>query len=64
MLEKGKRNSSVSDRTMDPEVAEEQISMMEKIFEFFQIEDIEKVNCAVYTLRKDARIWWDKVMNT
>ena len=29
-------------------------------FSIYQGKDIEKVNC-VYTLRKDARIWWDVV---
>ena len=48
---------------MDPVVAEEWISMIEKIFEFVQIEDEDKVKCAVYMLRKDARIWWDAVKN-
>ena len=36
----------------------------EKIFEFVQIEDIDRVKCAVYMLRKDARIWWDIVKKT
>ena len=35
--------------------------MVEKIFEFVQIEDEEKVKCDVYMLRKDARIWWEVV---
>ena len=35
--------------------------MIEKIFEFVLIEDEEKVNCVVYMLRKDARIWWEVV---
>ena len=35
--------------------------MIEKIFEFAQIEDEEKVKCAVNMSRKDARIWWDVV---
>ena len=35
--------------------------MIEKIFEFVQIEDEEKVKCAAYMLRKDARIWWEAV---
>ena len=35
--------------------------MVEKIFMFVRIEDEEKVKCAVYILRKDARIWWEAV---
>ena len=49
---------------MDPTVAEDWISMIEKIFKFVQIEDEDKVKCAVYMLRKDARIWWDAVKKT
>ena len=45
-------------------VAKEWISMIEKIFEFIQIDDEDKVKCAVYMLRKDARIWWDAVKKT
>ena len=35
--------------------------MIEKIFEFVQIEDEEKVKCVVYMLRKDAKILWEAV---
>lgn len=35
--------------------------MLEKIFEFIQIEDMEKVTYVVYMLRSDAKIWWDAV---
>ena len=59
-----KRNPIVFEGTVDPSVAEECVSMIEKIFEFVQIEDIEKVKCAIYMLRKDARIWWDVVKKT
>ena len=52
------------DGAVDPMVAEEWISMMEKIFDFVRIEDIDKVNYVVYMLRKDARIWWDVVKKT
>ena len=56
-----KRNPSVFEGTVDPVVADEWINMIEKIFEFVQIEDEEKVKCPVYMLRKDARIWWEVV---
>ena len=49
--------------TVDPVMAKEWISMIEKIFEFVQIEDEEKV-CVVYMLRNDAIIWWDVVKKT
>ena len=38
--------------------------MIEKIFEFVQIKDEDKVKCIVYMLRNDARIWWDVVNKT
>ena len=53
-----KRNPPV---TVDPSMAEEWIRMMEKIFEFVQIEDVENVSSAVYILRNDARIRWDAI---
>ena len=51
-----KRNPPVFGGTVDPTVAEEWVSMTEKIFEFAQIKDEEKVKCVVYMMRKDARI--------
>ena len=57
-----KRNRLVFEGTVYPPVAEEWVSMIEKIFEFVQIKDEEKVKCAIYILRKDARIWWEAVM--
>ena len=51
-----KRNPPIFDGTVDPVVPEEWISMMEEIFEFVHIEEVDKVNCVVYMLRKDARI--------
>lgn len=43
----------------DPAVAEEWISSLEVIFEFMNIEDTEKVRCAIFMLKKDARKWWE-----
>ena len=59
-----KRNSPVFEGIIDPAVVEEWVSMIEKIFEFVQIKDEEKVICAVYMLRKDARIWWEAVVKS
>ena len=56
-----KRNPPAFEGTVDPAVAEEQVSMLEKIFEFVQIEDEEKVKCAMHMLRKDAQLWWEAV---
>ena len=51
-----KRNPPVFEGTVDPTVAEEWISMIEKVFKFVQIEDIKRIKCAVYMLRKDVGI--------
>ena len=59
-----KRKPPVFEGTIDPAVAEEWIGIIEKIFEFVQIEDKVKVKCTVYMLRNDARIWWDAVKKT
>ena len=59
-----KKNPPVFEGTIDPAVAEEWISMIEKIFEFVQIKNGEKVKCVVYMLRKDARIWWEAMMKS
>ena len=59
-----KRNPPIFEGTVDLAVVKEWISMVEKIFEFVQIEDVDTVKCAVYMLRKDARIWWDAIKKT
>ena len=56
-----KRNHLVFEGAVDPVVAEEWISMIEKIFQFVHIEDEEKVKCVMYMLRKEVRIWQDAV---
>lgn len=43
----------------DPAVAEEWISSLEAIFEFMDIEDAEKIRCATFMLKRDARKWWE-----
>ena len=55
------RNPLVFEGTVDLTMAEEWISMIEKVFEFVQIEEEEKVKYAMYMLIKDVRIWWELV---
>ena len=45
------------DGTTDLALVEEWISMIEKIFEFLLIKDVNKVNCTMFMLRNDGRIW-------
>ena len=59
-----KRNPLVFEGIVDSTVAEECISMIEKIFKFVQIEDVDRAKCAVYMLRNDARIWWNAAKKT
>ncbi|KAL5544090.1 hypothetical protein UlMin_007874 [Ulmus minor] len=44
--------------------AEEWINSMETIFDFMQLSDQERVACASFMLKKDARHWWTTVKMT
>ena len=59
-----KKNPLVFQGTVELAVDEEWISMIEKICEFIYIKDEDKVKCARYMLRNDAKIWWDAVKKT
>ncbi|KAL5549389.1 hypothetical protein UlMin_004620 [Ulmus minor] len=48
----------------DPLEAEEWLSSMETIFEFIRLTDQERVACASFMLKKDARHWWATVKMT
>ncbi|KAL5583600.1 hypothetical protein UlMin_016042 [Ulmus minor] len=45
----------------DPLVAEEWISSIQTILDFMHLNECEKVLCATYVLKKDARYWWETV---
>lgn len=45
----------------DPLEAEEWLSSIETILDFMRLNDQERVLCASYMLRKDARHWWGYV---
>ncbi|XP_047333618.1 uncharacterized protein LOC124937402 [Impatiens glandulifera] len=42
----------------DPIISKEWMQSMETIFEFMQITEAERVRCATFMLKDDARIWW------
>ncbi|XP_073138911.1 uncharacterized protein [Henckelia pumila] len=42
----------------DPLVAEEWVQSVETIFEYMQLTDAERVRCAIFMFRDDARVWW------
>ncbi|XP_012838034.1 PREDICTED: uncharacterized protein LOC105958576 [Erythranthe guttata] len=43
----------------DPVVAEEWIKSLEVIFDYMQMNDRERVHCALFLLRNEARNWWE-----
>ncbi|KAL5578237.1 hypothetical protein UlMin_019936 [Ulmus minor] len=45
----------------NPLVAEEWISSIQTILDFMHLNEREKVLCATYVLKKDARYWWETV---
>ena len=38
---------------------EEWLSMLEIVLDFMELKVDEKLICAAYVLRKEARYWWD-----
>lgn len=42
-------------------LVEKWMSMLEKSFDFFDVEDKDKVLCVVYMLTNDGRIWCDAI---
>ncbi|XP_062100189.1 uncharacterized protein LOC133806071 [Humulus lupulus] len=43
---------------IDPIVAEDWLRSVEAIFDHMELNDRQRVSCAVYLLKMDARIWW------
>ncbi|XP_073133837.1 uncharacterized protein [Henckelia pumila] len=43
----------------DPLIAEQWFQAMETAFEFMQITDTDRLRCATYMFRDDARVWWN-----
>ncbi|XP_073133784.1 uncharacterized protein [Henckelia pumila] len=42
----------------DPLVAEEWVQSVETIFDYMQLTDANRVRCAIFMFRDDARVWW------
>ncbi|XP_073131819.1 uncharacterized protein [Henckelia pumila] len=42
----------------DPFVAEEWVQSVETIFDYMQLTDADRVRCAIFMFRDDARVWW------
>ncbi|KAG6484211.1 hypothetical protein ZIOFF_061006 [Zingiber officinale] len=45
--------------TTDPIAAEGWIRSLETIFDFMQLTDADRIRCAIFMLRDDARVWWE-----
>ncbi|XP_062075997.1 uncharacterized protein LOC133780140 [Humulus lupulus] len=56
-----KQHPSVFEGSIDLVQAEEWISGMERILNMMGVQGNERVVCASFMLRKDARIWWEVV---
>ena len=44
-----------------PLEAEEWLASIQTVFEFMELTDREKIQCAAFVLKKDARYWWESV---
>ena len=57
----GKMKPAEFTGSTDPLEAEEWLSSIETILDFMELSDHERVMCATYMLKKDARHWWGSV---
>ncbi|XP_062119120.1 uncharacterized protein LOC133832855 [Humulus lupulus] len=48
----------------DPLVAEDWLRSVEAIFDHMELDDRQRVSCAIYLLKMDAWIWWDVTKQT
>ena len=46
----------------DPLVADEWMAQIQVILYFMGISDRDKVKCASFVLKKDARYWWETLI--
>ncbi|XP_075489635.1 uncharacterized protein LOC142528468 [Primulina tabacum] len=54
-----KMNPQKFSGTTNPMVAEEWVKSIEVIFEYMELQDVDRVRCAIFLLAGDARRWWD-----
>ncbi|XP_062116236.1 uncharacterized protein LOC133830299 [Humulus lupulus] len=59
-----KQQPSVFEGSADPIKAEQWMSMLNTILDFMKVVGSERVACAAYMFREDARIWWEVVGQT
>ncbi|XP_012850947.1 PREDICTED: uncharacterized protein LOC105970658 [Erythranthe guttata] len=46
---------------IDPTVAEEWIKSLEVIYDYMKMTDQDRVHCAIFLLRNEARHWWEGI---
>ena len=59
-----KQSPSTFDGGADPTEAEQWMSMIKIVLDFMGLVGNDRVKCATYTFRKDARTWWDVITQT
>ena len=59
-----KQQPPVFEGSADPTKAEQWMSMLTTMLDFMRVVGNERVACAAYMFREDARIWWEVVGQT
>ncbi|XP_062104328.1 uncharacterized protein LOC133815510 [Humulus lupulus] len=59
-----KQAPPTSEGKVDPIVAEDWLRSIKAIFDHMELNDRQRISCAVYLLKMDARIWCDVVKQT
>ncbi|XP_012845392.1 PREDICTED: activity-regulated cytoskeleton-associated protein-like [Erythranthe guttata] len=54
-------NPTEVDGGIDPAVAEEWIKSLEVIYDYMQMANRDRVHCAIFLLRNEARHWWEGI---
>ncbi|KAL5549690.1 hypothetical protein UlMin_004921 [Ulmus minor] len=59
-----KQNPPTFEGSTNPLEAEEWLRSVEAILDFMRLNDQEKISCATFMFKKNARYWWDVVKRT
>lgn len=59
-----KQNPPTFEGSTNPLEAEEWLRSMEAILDFMRLNDQEKISCATFMFKKNARYWWDVIKRT
>ena len=59
-----KQSPPVFEGGPDPTLAEQWMSMIKIVLDFMDLVGHDRVKCATYMFRKDARTWWDVISQT